>query len=224
MTGPITPDHGWKLPPAEIEARSFAIIDAEAGPHQWDALCWPLVRRLVHTSADFDYVRDLAVSPGAVEAGIRALMDGADVLTDTRMALSGLNLGRLGGFGNKMECLIGDPEAVRRAAEGGLTRAMAAVDLALERGFGPAGAVWVVGNAPTALMRLLERLEGDPALPRPRLVVGLPVGFVNALESKLALAASGLPHVTNRSRKGGSNVAAAAVNALAAMARAGVRP
>jgi precorrin-8X/cobalt-precorrin-8 methylmutase len=212
----------WKLGPAEIEARSFAIIEAEAGEHGWAPDDWSVVRRLVHTSADFDYVSDLIISPGAVAAGAAALKEGADVITDTKMALSGVNLSRLGGFGNRLACLIDDPRAVAAAKADGLTRAMAAVDLALAGGTGPAGAVWVFGNAPTALLRLVERLAAEPGLPRPRLVVGLPVGFVNAVEAKRALALSGLPSlITNRGRKGGSNVAAAAVNALAALARAG---
>lgn len=208
----------WKLGPAEIEARSFAIIDAEAGSHDWPPDEWSLVRRLVHTSADFDYVSDLLVSPGAVAAGVAALREGAAVLTDTTMALSGINLKRLGGFGNKLACLISDPRAAEAAKAGGLTRAMAAVDLALSEDFGPA--IWVFGNAPTALFRLIERLAQGDGWPRPRLVVGLPVGFVNAAESKQALVESkAAPFITNKGRKGGSNVAAAAVNALAALAR-----
>jgi precorrin-8X/cobalt-precorrin-8 methylmutase len=136
------------------------------------------------------------------------------------MALSGVNLARLGSLESRPLCLIDDPRVVEAAKAQGLTRAMAAVDLACASEIGPAGAVWVFGNAPTALLRLIELLEGGRDLPRPRLVIGLPVGFVNAAESKRALAESGLPHlITNRGRKGGSNVAAAAVNALAALAR-----
>ncbi|MDR1296855.1 MAG: precorrin-8X methylmutase [Deltaproteobacteria bacterium] len=221
------PDDNWKLAPADIEARSFAMIDEEAGPRDnWSDEDWRLVRRLIHTSADFDYMRDLVVSPGAVRAGVAALREGAIVLTDTHMALSGINLRRLGSFGNPMACLVDDVRAVSMAGDSGVTRSMAAVDLAfssvINRG---EGAVWVFGNAPTGLLRLLERLGSDPSLPVPRLVVGLPVGFVNAFESKKALSESGLPYfITNLSRKGGSNVAAAAVNALAAMAREADRP
>jgi precorrin-8X/cobalt-precorrin-8 methylmutase len=210
----------WKLGPAEIEARSFALIDAEAGDHGWPPDEWAVVRRLVHTSADFDWVSDLIITPGAVAAGVAALREGAKVFTDTKMALSGINLARLGALASRPSCLIDDPRVAEAARADGLTRAMAAVDLALDAEAGPAGAVWVFGNAPTALLRLIERLAADPGLPRPRLVVGLPVGFVNAAESKRALAESGLPHfITNRGRKGGSNVAAAAINALAALAR-----
>ncbi|MDR2300729.1 MAG: precorrin-8X methylmutase [Deltaproteobacteria bacterium] len=213
----------WKLKPAEIEAKSFSTIENEAGPHDWDPRSWQLVRRLIHTSADFDYVRDLVISPGAIDAGIKALHDGSIVLTDTNMALSGINLRRLGDFGNTMACLVDDVRVINLAASEGVTRSMAAVDIGLTltgHQSRPEGAIWVFGNAPTGLFRLLERLEKDPSLARPRLVVGLPVGFVNAFEAKVALMDSGLPHfITNRSRKGGSNVAAATINAISALAR-----
>ncbi|MDR0354512.1 MAG: precorrin-8X methylmutase [Deltaproteobacteria bacterium] len=218
----MTSDY-WKLKPAEIEAKSFAMIDDEAGLHDWDPRSWQIVRRLVHTSADFDYVKDLVISPGAVDAGIRALNEGAIVLTDTNMALSGINLRRVGHFANDIACLVNDVRALNYARETGMTRSMSAVDLAFSSFIGKSqteGAIWVFGNAPTGLFRLLERLAEDPQLPVPRLVVGLPVGFVNALEAKKALNQSGLPFfITNLSRKGGSNVAAACLNALAALAR-----
>jgi precorrin-8X/cobalt-precorrin-8 methylmutase len=216
-------DNEWKLPPKEIETKSFAIIDAEAGAHDWDPTSWSLVRRLVHTSADFDYVKDLVISPGAIEAGIKALLEGSVVITDTNMALSGINLRRLGSFGNTMACLVDDIRVTGMATKTGMTRSMAAVDVSFSS-FAhqdrSEGIIWVFGNAPTGLFRLLERLREDPGLPVPRLIVGLPVGFVNALESKNALMNSGLPYfITNHGRKGGSNVAAATINALSALAR-----
>jgi precorrin-8X/cobalt-precorrin-8 methylmutase len=159
------------------------------------------------------------ISPGAISAGLEALRAGAAIVTDTKMALCGINAARLAPWGNRLICLIADDRTQRRARETGSTRALAAVDLAHELFFKSAeGGIWVIGNAPTALFRLLEKLESEPNWPRPRLIVGLPVGFVNALESKEALLASPYPHVSNRSRKGGSNVAAAVVNALADMA------
>lgn len=208
----------WKLGPAEIESRSFSIIDFEAGEHGWPPMEWSVVRRLVHTSADFDYVKDAIISPGAVATGVAALRGGATIFTDTDMALSGINLKRRGGFGNDLACLISHPDTAEIAKANGLTRAMAAVDLAFSSWDYPA--VWVFGNAPTGLLRLIERLRAEPGLPMPRLVVGLPVGFVNAAESKKALEESSIPNfITNRGRKGGSNVAAAVINALAALAR-----
>jgi len=209
----------WKLPPQAIEERSFALIAAEAGAHQWTGAEWTIVRRLVHTSADFEYVSGTVISPGAVSAGLSALRDGAVIVTDTKMALCGINAHRLAPWGNRLVCLIADERTRRRARETGSTRALAAVDLAHELFFksGPGG-LWVIGNAPTALFRLLEKLEAEPHWPRPRLIVGLPVGFVNAFESKAALQASSHPHISNRSRKGGSNAAAAVINALAELA------
>jgi precorrin-8X/cobalt-precorrin-8 methylmutase len=210
----------WKLSPQAIEERSFAIIAAEAGDHQWTGAEWTVVRRLVHTSADFEYVSETVISPGAVSAGLTALRSGAPIITDTKMALCGINAARLESWGNRLVCLIADERTRRRARETGSTRALAAVDLAHELFFknGPGG-LWVIGNAPTALFRLLEKLDSEPNWPRPRLIVGLPVGFVNAVEAKTALRAGAYPHITNRSRKGGSNVAAAVVNALAELAQ-----
>ena len=210
----------WKLPPKVIEERSFDIIAAEAGGHDWTGAEWTIVRRLVHTSADFEYVAETVISPGAVSAGLAALRDGAAIVTDTKMALCGINSARLTPWDNRLVCLIADERTRRRSRETGSTRALAAVDLAHDLFFKNAeGGIWVIGNAPTALFRLLEKLESEPNWPRPRLIVGLPVGFVNAVESKAALRAGSHPHISNRSRKGGSNVAAAAVNALIELAR-----
>jgi precorrin-8X/cobalt-precorrin-8 methylmutase len=210
----------WNLPPKTIEERSFAIISAEAGDHHWTEAEWTVIQRLVHTSADFEYVEEAVISSGAISAGMEALRSGAAIVTDTKMALCGINAARLAPWGNRLVCLIADERTRRQARDTGSTRAMAAVDLAHELFFKniQGGGLWVIGNAPTALFRLLEKMESEPNWPRPRLIVGLPVGFVNAVESKEALQASPYPHVSNRSRKGGSNVAAAVVNALAELA------
>ncbi|MDR2140445.1 MAG: precorrin-8X methylmutase [Deltaproteobacteria bacterium] len=206
----------WRLAPGDIEAKSFAIIDQEAGERSWPPVEWSLVRRLVHASADFDYVKDTVMSPGAITAGVEAIQAGATIVTDTRMALSGINRSRLAPFGNEIVCLIDDPKTLELAKAG--TRAQAAVEAAYGKSLDPSQLIWVFGNAPTALFRLLEILA-DPTKARPRLIVGLPVGFVNALESKRELAQSApAPFITNLSRKGGSNIAAAAINALAILA------
>jgi precorrin-8X/cobalt-precorrin-8 methylmutase len=208
----------WRLGPEEIETRSFAIIDQEAGTHPWQLDEWSLVRRLVHASADFDYVKDTVFSPEALLSGIAAIKNGATIITDTRMALSGINRKNLAPFGNELVCLIDAPKTLELAQAGATTRSQAAVDAAFSVLPDPANSVWVLGNAPTALFRLLEILE-DPTNPRPRLIIGFPVGFVNALESKRALSQSGVaPFICNLSRKGGSNIAAAAVNALGRLA------
>ena len=205
------------LKPEEIEAESFRIIDAEAGPHQWGPAEWQIIRRLIHTSADFEYTRSAQLSPGLVQAGVAALRRGRGIVTDTTMALSGIAKPRLARFGNPTACFVADPEVARSAREEGITRSI----LALRKGAAdPANGIFVIGNAPTALFELL-RLVRDEGL-RPDLVVGLPVGFVGAAESKEELirtaGAYDLPFITSRGRKGGSNVAAAVVNALLILA------
>ncbi|MEW6266898.1 MAG: precorrin-8X methylmutase [Thermodesulfobacteriota bacterium] len=208
----------WNLPPEEIERLSFEIIDRETPAHDWPPEAWRIVRRLIHTSADFEYVASVRMHTRAISSGLEALRQGRSVVTDTRMALSGLSLKRLEPLGVKTVCLIDHPEVKAAARNRNTTRAAAAVDLALEaakKGEISIG-LMVIGNAPTALFRLLERLEaGDPA---PNLIIGLPVGFVHAAEAKAALVENPVPYLTALGRKGGSNVAAAAVNALAELA------
>ena len=213
----------WNLQPKFIEDQSFSIIANEAGPHNWSPEAWTIIQRLVHTSADFEYVSKTIISPGAIEAGVAAIKSGAPIVTDTKMALCGISTARLNPYGNRLICMISDERTQRRARETGTTRAVAAVDLVYELFFRSAsdGAIWVIGNAPTALFRLMEKLEQEPDIPRPRLIVGLPVGFVNAAESKEALSQTDYNFITNLSRKGGSNVAASVINALAELANNG---
>lgn len=203
----------WNLPPGEIERRSFAIIDAEAPPHAWPPAAWSVIRRMIHTTGDFAWAQSVRMHASALEAGIAALRAGRPIFTDTRMAQAGIAKRLLAPWGVGVECLIDGPEAARRAQELGVTRALAAVDLSLSF---MDGGIYVIGNAPTALLRLLEHLAAGQA--RPALVVGLPVGFVNAVESKQALAQSQTPHITALGRKGGSAVAASVINALARLA------
>lgn len=218
----MTGNTDWNLQPGLIENRSFSIIAAEAGPHPWNTEQWSVVQRLVHTSADFDYVASTVFSPNAIEAGVAAIRSGCSIVTDTKMALCGISAARLQNYGNRTICLISDERTQRRARETGSTRALAAVDLVFDLFFRSTrdSGIWVVGNAPTALFRLLEKLEQEPQWPRPRLIVGLPVGFVNAAESKEALVASPYQFISNKGRKGGSNVAASVINALAELANA----
>ncbi len=200
----------WNLPPLEIERRSMAIIDAEAPAHHWPPEAWSIIRRMIHTTADFDWVTNVRISPRAIRAGMAALKAGRPIFTDTRMAQAGISQKRLERFGVEARCLMDDPRVAVRARETGTTRAVAAVDLALGE---LAGGIYVVGNAPTALYRLLGHLAAGQA--GPALVVGLPVGFVNAAESKQALAMSECNFITALGRKGGSAVAASVINALA---------
>jgi precorrin-8X/cobalt-precorrin-8 methylmutase len=201
--------------PEEIESESFRIIDEEAGAHGWDEAEWQVVRRAVHTSADFEYARSMVFSDNAVEKAIAALRSGAGIVTDTNMALSGISKARLAPFGCAVTCHVADADVAELAQREGITRSIAAMRKAVAD---PANRIFVIGNAPTALFELL-RLSAEGAT-RPALVIGLPVGFVGAEESKNALAAAdhGIPFITNIGRKGGSNVAAAVVNALAIMA------
>lgn len=200
------------MKPEEIEAESFRIIDEEAGAHDWDEAEWQIVRRAVHTSADFEYVRSMVISEGAVAKAVAAMRAGAGIVTDTNMALSGISRARLSPFGCAVSCHVADADVAETAQQGGITRSIAAMRKAVSD---PANRIFVIGNAPTALFELL-RLSAEGAA-RPELIIGLPVGFVGAEESKNALATArhGIPFITNIGRKGGSNVAAAVVNALA---------
>ncbi len=204
----------WNLPPDEIQRRSFAIIDWEAPPHQWDPACWSIIRRMIHTSGDFEFVHITRIHPQALARGMEAIRAGAPIYTDTNMARAGISTALLEPFGVEVRCLMNHPAAAEQARRSGTTRAVAAVDLALDE---LEGAIYVVGNAPTALYRLLEHIQAGKA--RPALVVGLPVGFVNAAESKEALARSDQPYITVSGRKGGSALAAAVINALAQLCR-----
>ena len=202
------------MKPHEIEAKSFAIIDAEAGPHNFAPDEWKIVRRMIHTTADFEYMQMVRISNNAVAVGIKAIRNGCTVITDTNMAKTGIRKDLLAGFGSRCECLMADPRVAEQATERGVTRARVAVEKAaqiMENG------IYVVGNAPTALLHLLDMINNKAA--NPALVVGLPVGFVNAAESKAALVETKIPYISNVGRKGGSNVAASVINALVLIAK-----
>ncbi|MFJ6194607.1 precorrin-8X methylmutase [Micromonospora sp. NPDC092111] len=184
-----------------IERESYRILRDRADLAHLPALTRAVVERVVHASADLDYVTDLVCDEAALAGGLAALRTGAPIVTDVWMVAAGITRA-----GREIVCPVAEPVAGDLARRSGLTRSAAAVRIALDR-VGP-GAVWVVGCAPTALRELLT-LDAAPAL-----VVGLPVGFVGAAESKAALRASGLPAVSNVGEKGGSAVAAAALNAL----------
>ncbi|WP_432821554.1 precorrin-8X methylmutase [Trichloromonas sp.] len=200
------------LDPLEIERKSFEIIDAEVGPHGYDARQWPVVRRIIHTTADFEFARSTSFSPGAVAAGVAALRSGAKVLSDTNMVKSGVNKARLAAFGSAIDCHVADAEVAAQAKAAGVTRSI----MATRKGVAEGCRIFLIGNAPTALFELLELVRTGRL--EPALVVGVPVGFVGAEESKEALLASGLPFITCRGRKGGSAIAAAILNALMILA------
>ena len=201
------------MKPHEIEEKSFAIIDAEAGPHDFPTDQWSVVRRMIHTSADFDYIDDIRIHPQAVATGVRVIRNGGTIYTDTNMARTGIRTKDLERFGGAAQCLMASKQIARSAAEAGTTRALAAVDAVADQ---LDSAIYVVGNAPTALLRLIEHIRTGRS--RPALVIGLPVGFVNAAESKKELLELNTPYITNVGRKGGSNVAASVANALIILA------
>jgi precorrin-8X/cobalt-precorrin-8 methylmutase len=196
------------IKPEEIEARSFEIIRSEL-PRPIDPTLAPIILRVIRTTADFDYIDSLAFSEGVIDRAVCALRQGATIVTDTSMALSSVDKTRLAALGGNIKCFIADEDVKLAAKTQGATRSRAAVDKAAALA-GPL--VLAVGNAPTALLRICElHTAGTLSL---ELVIGVPVGFVNVVESKEALARSGIPYIAAMGRKGGSNVAAAIVNAL----------
>jgi precorrin-8X/cobalt-precorrin-8 methylmutase len=198
-----------------IETDSMAIIEAEVPePRPYAGREWLVLRRMIHATADFELLSLADISPGAVDAGLAALRAGRAVFADTRMCAAGLVARRFDPLGCKAVCHMSDPETRAMAARNNTTRAQAAVDLAAER---DDPGIWVIGNAPTALLRLLELIREGRA--DPALIIGMPVGFVSSAESKEELVAEKpAPYMTIRGRKGGSPAAVAAANALAQMA------
>jgi len=194
-----------KIKPQGIEDLSFEIIDQEAGDHKFNSIQWPIVRRMIHTSADFEYIDTVRFHKDACEAGIKAIKKGCSIMTDTNMAKAGIR--------NSAQCFIKDKDILEIATAKNLTRAEAAVDKAVDL---MTDGIYVIGNAPTALLRLIELIKQGKA--KPALIVGFPVGFVNAAESKHDLIALDYPYISNVGRKGGSNIAASVVNALIILA------
>lgn len=197
-----------RVAPRDIEARSFEIIESEL-PRPLDPALAPIVKRVIHATADFDYADALTFTPGAVEAAREALLGGAAIVTDTAMAAAGINKRALAKLGGEVFCFIGDTDVAREAAARGVTRSAICMEKAarLDRPL-----IFAIGNAPTALIRLYELIsEGQIA---PKLVIGAPVGFVNVVPSKELILSAGVPAIVARGRKGGSGVAAAICNAL----------
>lgn len=197
------------MKPADIEKRSFAIITEELGGRTFPEGVAEVVKRVIHTSADFDYADNLCFSPDAVEQAKAALEAGATIVTDTNMALAGISKPTLAKLGGRAVCLMADEAVAREAKERGVTRATVSMEHAAKLD-GPL--IFAIGNAPTALIRLHELIEEGAVLPA--LVIGVPVGFVNVVESKELFLGGDTPYIIARGRKGGSNVAAAIVNAL----------
>ncbi|MDD6612556.1 MAG: precorrin-8X methylmutase [Clostridiales bacterium] len=197
------------MKPAEIEKRSFEIITQELGDRRFPEEITPVVKRVIHTTADFDYADNLMFSPHAVRQALQAIQDGAHIVTDTNMAKSGINKKILAKFGGEVHCFVAEPDVAAEAKQRGVTRSTVSMERAAKL---DVPLIFAIGNAPTALIQL-EKLIAAGQL-NPELIVGVPVGFVNVVESKERIMQAGVPYIVARGRKGGSNVAAAIVNAL----------
>lgn len=195
--------------PQDIERRSMEIIAQELGDRRLDDANADVIKRVIHTTADFDYADTLCFSPSAVEKARAALQRGADIVTDTQMAKAGINKQRLGDLGGQVHCFMSDEDVAKAAKEQGTTRAVASMDKAISL---QKPLIFAIGNAPTALIRLYEHIQEGRI--RPELVIGVPVGFVNVVYAKELIMQADVPFIVARGRKGGSNVAAAIVNAL----------
>ena len=195
--------------PMDIEKRSFAIITELLGDTKLDPENELVIKRVIHTTADFDYVQNLVFSEHAVAKGIEALRAGCDIVTDTQMARAGINKTILSKLGGQVHCFMSDPDVAEEAKERGVTRAIVSMERAAKL---PKPCIFAIGNAPTALISLHEQMQAGKL--NPALIIGVPVGFVNVVESKELIIGSAVPHIVARGRKGGSNVAAAICNAM----------
>lgn len=197
------------IKPMDIEKRSFEIITEILGDRSFPQDEEPIIKRVIHTTADFDYADNLIFSNNAVKKGIEALKNGCDIVTDTQMVKSGINKTVLEKLGGRVHCFMSDDDVKEEAKERGITRAFVSMERASKL---KKSCIFAIGNAPTALISLKELLDAkkiDPAL-----IIGVPVGFVNVVESKELIISSDAPFIVAKGRKGGSNVAAAICNAL----------
>ena len=195
--------------PADIEKRSFEIISESLGGKVFPPFHEKIIKRVIHTTADFEFVDNLKISETAVSKAFEVIKAGCNIVTDTRMAAVGINNRSFSRFGGSIHCWIDDPEVAAEAETRNVTRSSISMEKAVK---GTNNLIFAIGNAPTALIRLVELIhEGAVS---PALVIGVPVGFVNVVESKELLKTAGVPYIISEGRKGGSNVAAAIVNAI----------
>lgn len=194
--------------PSEIERRSFEIIESELG-REIEESVKPVVMRVIHTTADFDYADNLCFSQNVMGTLKEAIKNGCDIVTDTQMVKAGINKKRLARFGGEVHCFMSDEDVARAARENGTTRAVASMDKASKI---KKPLIFAVGNAPTALIRLYELIKAGTL--NPVAVIAVPVGFVNVVQAKELIMTAGVPYIAARGRKGGSNVAAAICNAV----------
>ena len=197
--------------PEDIEKRSMEIITSELNGRTWPEPQFSIVKRCIHTSADFDYANNLRFSKDAENIGVQALRNGAHIVTDTKMAAAGINKNKLKEYGGEVHCFISDDDVVKAAKERGCTRAT----ICMEKGAEIAKehpVIFAIGNAPTALVRLAEMIDAGEL--KPALIIGAPVGFVNVVESKELILERDVPYIIPVGRKGGSNIAATICNAM----------
>ena len=202
----------------EIEDESMQIIESEIGSHSYDEMEWPIVRRIIHSTADFDFAREnkLLFHKDAISNGINALKNGCSIIADVNGVIGLMNKQNPKDFGNNLICNISDPSLMESAKKVGKTRAQMSMRVAEKE---IDGGIVVVGNAPTALLEVMEMVR--EGLVKPALVIGMPVGFVSAVESKDELSKTDIPFITNIGRKGGSPCASAIINALYKLLRQG---
>ena len=199
------------IKPSEIEKESFRIIGQELQQlgKTIDEDKLPTVMRVIHTTADFEYADTMMFSEGAVQKAREAILEGAHIVTDTNMALSGINKKTLAKFGGEVHCFMADEDVAKEAKEREVTRAIVSMEKAARLGV---PLIFAIGNAPTALVRIKELM--DEGVLKPRLIIGVPVGFVNVVEAKELIIESDVPYIVNRGRKGGSTIAAAICNSI----------
>lgn len=195
--------------PAEIERRSFEIIESEL-PHPLPSELAPIIKRVVHTTADFDYVDNLIFSENVVSLARKALLSGVSIVTDTNMVRAGINKKKLAQLGGEVFCFMSDEDVSIEAKARNITRASVSMEKAAKKN---QQLIFAIGNAPTALITL-HSLITNRKIPLPALIIAAPVGFVNVVQSKELIAELPVPYIIARGRKGGSNVAAAICNAL----------
>lgn len=204
-----------KIAPGEIERESFRIIEEELGSTEFDQPTFQVVQRVIHATGDFEFAGNMRIYPGSIAAALQAIRAGKKILTDVNMVAAGISKAGLARWGGVVRCLVADEQVARLASETGKTRS----EVAIEKGLAEDIGIVAIGNAPTALLKTMDCLTGMTPDKRP-VVVGVPVGFVNAAESKELLAEKKYPFITSLGRKGGSPVAAAIINALIRLAGA----
>lgn len=193
----------------EIERKSFEIIEKELGDIKLDPIQAPIIKRVIHTTADFSYIDNLCFSENVVENAIALIRKGASIITDTKMVAAGINAKVLNSFGGQIYCFMDNEQVIKQSQERQVTRSSICMEMGAKL---DKPCIFAIGNAPTALIRLYELIK--EGIVKPELIIGVPVGFVNVIESKELIIKTNIPYIVSRGRKGGSNVAACICNAI----------